>query len=133
MRAKWLRLIRWEFWPPVVFYLSVVLAVIGMGLRRRNLLAFTAVNSAMLHGGLAGESKSFILAQLEKSGCVAPFVSLPAGTRDGVELVRNTLPGLPLVVKPDVGERGKGVVVVHDSAQLSGELESRVEDTIVQQ
>ncbi|MGL5019098.1 MAG: alpha/beta fold hydrolase, partial [Luteolibacter sp.] len=132
LRAKWLRLIRWEFWPPLVFYPPVVLAVVGIGLRRRNPLAFTAVNPAIPHGGISGESKTSILRQLEKSGNVAPFVSLPAGTRDGHEMVRKALPDFPLVVKPDVGERGTGVVIVHDPSQLVGELENRSEDTIVQ-
>lgn len=132
LRAKWLRLIRWEFWPPLVFYPPVVLAVIGIGLRRRNLLAFTAVNPAIPHGGISGESKTSILRHLEKSGSVAAFVSLPAGSRGGLNLVSKLLPDFPLVVKPDVGERGSGVAIVHKSSQLAAELESRTGDTIVQ-
>jgi len=132
LRSKWQRLIRWEFWPPLVFYPPVVLAVIFMGLRRRNLLAFTAVNPAIPHGGISGESKTEILHQLEKSGCVPPFVSLSAMEEEKLKKVQAALDHFPLVVKPDVGERGTGVVIVHDQAELAREIARREEDTIVQ-
>lgn len=132
LRSKLLRLIRWEFWPPLVFYPPVVAAAILIGLRRRNLLAFTAVNPAIPHGGISGESKSEILNHLVKSGCVASFVSLPAGSVDKLASVRQHLPGFPLVVKPDVGERGTGVVIVHNESELAREIDSRTPDTIVQ-
>lgn len=132
LRSKWLRTIRWEFWPPLVFYPPVVVAVVLIGLRRRNLLAFTAVNPAIPHGGISGESKSEILNHLMESGCVASFVSLPAGTEGKLAAVRQHLPDFPLVVKPDVGERGAGVVIVHDASELAREIEYRQPDTIVQ-
>lgn len=131
-RSKWQRMIRWEFWPPLVFYPPVVMVAILMGLRRRRLLAFTAVNPAIPHGGVAGESKTDILRHLEKSGCVVPFVSLPAGASDKLMKVKAAFDHFPLVVKPDVGERGAGVVIVHDETSLAYELEKRHESTLVQ-
>lgn len=132
LRSQLQRVIRWEFWPPLVFYPPVVVAVILIGLRRRNLLAFTAVNPAIPHGGISGESKSEILYHLMASGCVAPFVRLPAGSGHKLESVRQQLSVFPLVVKPDVGERGTGVVIVHNESDLAREIESRYPDTIVQ-
>ncbi len=132
LRSKWLRLIRWEFWPPWAFYPPVVVAVIFMGLRRRNLLAFTAVNPAIPHGGIAGESKSAILNHLLPSGAVAPFLSLPAGTANRLQLVRKWNSEFPLVVKPDAGERGRDVVIVHDEESLAHEISRRDGDIIVQ-
>lgn len=130
--AKWQRLTRWEFWPPWVFYPPVVIMVFLLGLRRRNLLAFTAANPSMPHSGIAGESKSDILGHLLPSGVVAPFLSLPASTPDRLEAVRKWNPGFPLVVKPDVGERGRDVVIVHDEFSLAHEIEKRTCDTIIQ-
>ncbi len=132
LRSKWQRLIRWEFWPPLAFYPPVVVAVIVMGLRRRCLLAFTAVNPAIPHGGISGESKSEILNHLASSGCVAPFVSLPAGMEAKLKIIRSAFNSFPLVVKPDVGERGSGVVIVHDEISLAREIASREENTMVQ-
>jgi hypothetical protein len=86
------------------FYPPVVLAVVAMGLRRRNLLAFTAVNPAIPHGGISGESKTEILNHLVKSGCVAPFVSLSATDQEKLKKVEAAFDRFPLVVKPDVGE-----------------------------
>jgi membrane protein DedA with SNARE-associated domain/pimeloyl-ACP methyl ester carboxylesterase len=130
--AGWQRLVRWEFWPPWLFYPPVVIAVFLIALRRGKLLAFTAANPAIPHGGIAGESKADILSNLLPSGNVAPFLKLAAAAPDKIELVRNWNPAFPLVVKPDVGERGKGVVIVRDEASLLRELESRDADTIVQ-
>lgn len=132
LKAGWQRFIRWEFWPPMVFYPPVVIAMFLMGLRRRSLLAFTAVNPAIPHGGISGESKAAILSHLSSSGAVAPFLSLPQGTEDKLSLVSRWMTGFPLVVKPDVGERGRGVSIVHDAGELEREIESREVDTIVQ-
>jgi len=132
LRAKWLRMIRWEFWPPWVFYPPLVVVIFFIALRRGKLLAFTAVNPAMPHGGIAGESKADILGHLLPSGAVAPFLSLPTATADRIEMVRQWNPGFPLVVKPDVGERGRDVVIVHDEPSLVCEIEKRTCHTIIQ-
>lgn len=132
LQSRCQRTLRWEFWPPLIFYPPVVIAVILIGLRRRSLLAFTAVNPSIPHGGISGESKSEILKHLMKSGCVADFVSLPEGTENQLEKVKQQLPEFPLVVKPDVGERGAGVVIVQDEFELATELLSRTAHTIVQ-
>jgi pimeloyl-ACP methyl ester carboxylesterase/membrane protein DedA with SNARE-associated domain len=136
LRSHLERLRRWEFWPPFVFYPPVVLAVIIMGLRRRNLLAFTAANPGIPHSGIAGESKSLILEQLQPSGSVLPFLVIRSEQADRLSLVRAWRTehsiGLPLVVKPDQGERGRSVIIARTEAQLTREILNRTHDFIVQ-
>lgn len=138
--AAWLRWKRWEFWPPFVFYPPLAIAIIFMGLRRRCLFAFTAANPGIPHGGITGESKIDILQHLVGSGSVGRFLPIYpqlTGTDERVRLVddwRSTegIP-FPLVVKPDVGERGRGVVIVRNEEALSAELRSRPDAFLVQE
>ena len=127
------RLRRWEFWPPAVFYLPVLAYVAWLALRHRSLTLFTAANPAMPDGGFVGESKTEILSAVSDAR-VAAFRLRPgggghvdAGLQAGAEL------GYPLVVKPDVGERGAGVEIVHDPSALSARLESDDGDLVLQE
>ncbi|MEM1178876.1 MAG: alpha/beta fold hydrolase [Acidobacteriota bacterium] len=117
----WRRLTHWEFWPRWAFYPPVVLYVAWLALRHRSLTLFTAANPGIpAGGGFVGESKSTILRGLDP-GAVAPWTRIEPGDvnhrRDAVlAFVDGTdapfEPGFPVVLKPDVGERGDGVAVV---------------------
>lgn len=107
----------WEFWPMWMAYIPVVLWVLALAVRYRSLTLFTAANPGIETGGFAGESKSLILERLRPSGAVAPAA-------DGV---------FPLVVKPDVGERGTGVSIVHTADELNRALEAIEGPAILQQ
>lgn len=51
------RKLEWEFWPPQVFYLPVVLQILWLSVRYRGLRVVTAVNPGIPTGGLVGEGK----------------------------------------------------------------------------
>ena len=93
-------------------YLPVVPYILYLGLKHRSLTLFTAANPGIPAGGLAGESKSEILDQLAPSGAVAKYtvVQGPVATE------------FPVVLKPDVGERGSGVVIAHSAEELAAHL-----------
>ena len=94
------RLRRWEFWPPWLFYLPVLAWRVWPAARYRSLTVFTAANPAFPDGGLVGESGSEILGMVGNRERGARTAA--AGAGEGVAAVG----GLPVVVKPDVGERG---------------------------
>jgi hypothetical protein len=64
MIAKVSRLWRWEFWPSWLFYLPVLPWLAYLSLRYGRVLTWTAANPGIPHGGVVGESKHAILAQL---------------------------------------------------------------------
>ena len=66
LRGRWLRLRRWEFWSPWVFYPPIVLYVFWLGLRHRSLALFVLANPGIEEGGFVGESKSKILEAMGK-------------------------------------------------------------------
>ena len=110
--------------------MPVVVYVLGLGLRHRGLTLFTAANPAIPAGGFIGESKSQILAGVAAGAPerVARFARLPAELDAAArgELVRRFMAeeglGFPIVLKPDVGQRGAGVRVVRGEADLAVHL-----------
>ncbi len=131
--SKWQRTIRWEFWPPFIFYPPLALIVIWIALRRGRPLACTAVNPAIPHSGITGESKSMILDHLLPSGAVIPFLKLPDGdSSEKIAAANAWHTGFPLVIKPDVGERGKDVVIVKSQEELEAEIKRRYVPTLIQ-
>lgn len=128
--GKWRRLTRWEFWPMWAVYPPVAVYCLCLAVKHRGATVFTAVNPGIgAGGGLVGESKSEILTGLAGAGdAVAEWVRVDAGgmeTRWDVVKRFVETHGWPVVLKPDVGERGSGVVIARDEAQarvaLAGE------------
>lgn len=122
-RGRLLRVRHWEFWPMWAFYPPLALYILWQGLRRGRLTAFTAINPSMPLGGLLGESKSDILDGLVGIGEALPsWRRLPPGSpEDRVAALRRFLEerklDYPVVLKPDTGERGRGVAVACSEAE----------------
>ncbi len=138
--GAWRRLTRWEFWPAWLVNVPVVLYAAVQALRHRSSTVFTAVNPAMPAGGFVLESKVEILAALGAGGApIARFARLPAEHTQEQRLstVHAFLAehGLdfPVVVKPDVGQRGEGVTVVKNAEALAAHLETATGEAIVQE
>jgi pimeloyl-ACP methyl ester carboxylesterase/membrane protein DedA with SNARE-associated domain len=141
LRGTWRRWRHWEFWPPWLLYAPLVPWIAWQALRWRGLALVTAVNPAIPGGGLAGESKGDILAALAAAdpSCVARTGRIPAGLPIPVRAarVRAFLAcerlGFPIVLKPDVGERGRGVRVVRSEDALLHYLEEHPGALLVQE
>lgn len=127
--AYWLgkRAPRWEFWPAWVAYLPLVPYFLYLAIRHRSFTLFTAANPGIPSGGLAGESKSQILSHLSDA---AEYILIPP---NGLEDAQRFIDGnFPVVLKPDVGERGTGVAIIRSFSELTGYLKQASGDTIVQ-
>ena len=129
-RGRLLRIRHWEFWPMWAFYPPLALYILWQGLRRRGLTAFTAINPAMPLGGLLGESKSDILDGLAGIGEALPaWRHLPTSNREErVAALHRFLEDedldYPVVLKPDTGERGRGVAVARSDAEAAAFFEA---------
>ena len=121
-RGRLARYARWEFWPPWAAYLPVIPYLLWLGVKHRSLTLFTAANPGIPSGGFVGESKSEILARLP---CVPEFfVVYPGESIDVAEF--------PVVLKPDVGERGAGVSIARTQTDVRRYLAAARTPTIVQ-
>jgi pimeloyl-ACP methyl ester carboxylesterase len=138
--ASWLRLTHWEYWPTWVTYMPVGLYVIGLMLKHRSATVFTAVNPAILAGGFVGESKIEILRSLGAAGervARSGFIDgqLAAGEKimRANQFIRSCNLDLPVVLKPNAGQRGSGVVVARTWPDLTSYLEQSRVDTVIQE
>lgn len=127
--GRWQRVIRWEFWPPWFFYPPLILWLFRLGVRYRGLTVFTAANPAMPSSGFIGESKLDILRAVgDPDRQIAPFADLPGGAYAATRLeplhafMRDRGVDWPVVLKPDVGQRGIGVAVVRSAAEATAYL-----------
>lgn len=125
----------WEFWPPWAAYIPLVPYLLYLGLKHRSLTLFTLANPGLASGGFVGECKSSILAKLTN---VAPFELIPGSLSPEARLeaakrflARNGL-HCPVVLKPDVGERGRGVAIAKNESELDSYLRVVAGDTIIQ-
>lgn len=110
---------RWEFWPAWLFYLPVAGQILRLMIRHRSVMLPTAANPGILTGGLVGESKYETLRELRERfpEFTAPTWRLEPGNalarlRRLQELLEHREVALPLVLKPDLGQRGLGVRVI---------------------
>lgn len=134
------RIRHWEFWPAWIFYLPVIAYLGYLSLRYRSLTLFTLANPSIPGGGFIGESKAQILEGLEGAG---EFIARAQLIRSALEpeerlgiarrfMNENRLV-FPVVVKPDAGQRGSGVVIVRDEAQLERCLDRVQTDMLIQE
>jgi len=136
--VSWSRAIRWEFWPSWLFYIPVVLYIIFRSLRSVRLLSFTASNPGLDAGGFVGERKDQSLMMLaQHAPDLTPAVSLIARSLPESERMARLEQsidrlGFPLVIKPNVGQRGRGVTVVRNVQQAFEMMAMAPEDVLVQ-
>ncbi|MDZ7343111.1 MAG: alpha/beta fold hydrolase [candidate division KSB1 bacterium] len=138
--SSYRRVTRWEFWPLWVFYIPIVIYILYLGLKHRGLTLFTAVNPAIPESGFIGESKSAILQGLSSAnGFVARYLVIKKDLPKDARLQRacafmaaNDLT-FPIVIKPDQGQRGAGVTIIHTDTQLEECLAGVDFDVIVQE
>jgi hypothetical protein len=121
---RWRRLVRWEFWPPYLFYPPVVAYIVYLGARFRSWTLFTAANPAIPSGGFVGESKYQIIEGLKNASLWLPSSTLLPQGEPGQRLaLAQEFMGqhrlqFPVVLKPDAGQRGSGVGIVRSPEQL---------------
>ncbi|MEX0774228.1 MAG: alpha/beta fold hydrolase [Phycisphaeraceae bacterium] len=137
LRAKVSRLWRWEFWPMGLFYVPVLPWIALLAVRYRSLAVISAANPAIPLGGFVGESKLDILARLPAEHVL--FACRIEGGEPAVrfDALRQHMleQGLdyPIVLKPDVGERGAGVRLVQSPADAQAYFAAHAEPVLAQQ
>ena len=136
--SRYRKLTHWQYWWPIIIYTPVTFYIIYLGIKYRCLTLFTAANPALPDGGFVGESKSSILELFEDSSVVALYKRIPFDDFQNMltvadEFLRDNDLSFPVVLKPDVGERGKGVRIIKDRYALKDYLSECSEDVIIQE
>jgi hypothetical protein len=118
-RPFFIRLLHWEYWSFNAVYAWVLPIWALLALRARSFFFFSASNPTIESGGFLMESKKKIYDLLPPQFYPRTLLFTP-GTPVEVVLEKITAEGFtyPLVAKPDIGGRGRGVQKIEDAAGL---------------
>ena len=140
LAAKFKRFKNWEFWPPYIIYFPVCCYIAYLGLKYKSLTVFTAANPAIPDGGFIGESKADILRLFSTYGSKMPrftYINSDLTKQEQIEnahlFIENNRLSFPVVVKPNEGQRGAGVVIATDQNQLDDTIRSVKYNLIIQE
>lgn len=131
----WLiRLVRYEYWPFWLFYLPMAPCWVWQAIKSKSLTWFTATNQNIEMGGFFGESKMDILRQIgpqykAKSFFVEKGTSFPKL----LSIIENEEFTFPIILKPNVGERGFEVEKIDNVDGLKAYHVKGCQDFIIQQ
>ena len=116
------RWFQWEFWPAWLFYIPVGIHYLFLACKYRGIALPTVSNPGIETGGMIGESKMALLEELMR---VAPNHTAEAHMIAGEtfedrvnnlrEIMEQNAMNFPVIIKPDVGQRGSGVRKVVDT------------------
>ncbi|MEM8490005.1 MAG: hypothetical protein AAF756_04190 [Pseudomonadota bacterium] len=109
-----------EFWPPRLFELPYYLALLALCARHRlSPMSLAKANYALDHGELALGSKYATQMAFDQSLFPATLL-LTDGTSGSGDQAKQFAEehGFPVIMKPEIGSVGKGVMRLADSAEL---------------
>lgn len=124
----------WEYWPFNVLYIPVYPYFTWQIIKRRSYFFFTASNPSIDFGGMLGESKSAIFDIIPEQ--YIPFTHKLAPDADVATITQlMTVNNLqyPVILKPDVGERGWMVRKIKNDQELAAYLEEIKVDFLLQE
>ncbi|MEM9897697.1 MAG: hypothetical protein AAF789_15165, partial [Bacteroidota bacterium] len=125
------KMLNWEFWPFWLIYLPVFPYYLFLSLKHRSPFFFSASNPSIEHGGMFGERKSLIFDLIPPEYYPATFNT----ANKSWQVIRKEAQkiGYPLIIKPDVGERGLLVSEIPNEADLKEYLNRYEVDFLLQE
>jgi hypothetical protein len=117
LQQRWYKFRHWEFWSFNAIYLPIVPYYIFLSAKAKSFFFFNAANPSIKNGGFLMESKWDIYQQL-------PAHTYPAtcfvkkGSPENVVLAMAASFRFPFIAKPDIGAKGRGVVLVKNEKEL---------------
>jgi hypothetical protein len=106
----WIRLLHWEYWSFNTVYAPIYPIFIFLCLRARSFFFYGASNPKIKNGGFLGESKKDIFALVPAQWQPRTlFFSKGSIPESVLEKLKQAQFRFPLIGKPDIGARGRGV------------------------
>lgn len=129
-----IRLTAWEYWPFGIVQFPLIIYWLWLSLRARSLLFFSASNPAIVLGGMFGESKNDVLKLIpEQYKPKTVLVTAPATVEKVLQLLSDNNFSLPVIFKPDLGERGYMVKKISSEEQVEQYLKVLKKDFLIQE
>ncbi|MRT94101.1 hypothetical protein [Ancylomarina sp. 16SWW S1-10-2] len=129
-----IKLTNFEFWPTWFFYAPMFLYGVVLSIKSKSFAYFTATNPEMEFGGAYGTDKTKFLKLLDsKYQTKGFFVAKETSSENIIKLMTENDITFPIIAKPNVGERGRGVEKIDNKIDLDNYLKIIVEDLIIQE
>ena len=118
-RPFFIKLFNWEYWSFNTVYFPILIYWVWLALKARSLFFFSASNPSILNGGFLMESKKAIYDILPE-GLYPKTIYIKTGTESNhvMDLVKTHQLSFPLIAKPDLGGRGRGVKKLNSCEDL---------------
>jgi len=119
-RPFFIRLFNWEYWSFTSVYILIYPVWIYLCIRARSFFFFSASNPSIKNGGFLNESKKDIAPLIPQH--LQPktlYFSLPANGNIVLKQLKENGLSYPLIGKPDIGGRGRGVKALKDDEDVS--------------
>lgn len=130
----WIKLTKYEYWPVGLLFLpGIIIFWPILAIRARALLYFTAANPGIPLGGFFGEKKYDIIKDIPKEYLPQTLLVNKDDIGDVVSVANKHNFSYPLVVKPNIGERGKDVVIVNNESELVKHTKHFSDDIMLQE
>ncbi len=119
----------WEYWPLVCVYLPMAPLWLWLSVKARSFCFFGAANPGMRNAGFAGESKHKIYSLMPWGSYPETLLCKAGCSQEKMQLLlASASMKLPLIAKPDIGERGNQVKLLETTDDLDAyRLRSRVD------
>lgn len=129
-----IKLRSWEYWPFGIVQFPVILYFFWLSLRSRSFIFFSASNPGITMGGMFGESKYDILKKIPAQyRAPSTLVTLPSTTAEVLNILQKHNLKLPVIFKPDLGERGFMVKKINDEKDVAQYIDKTKVDFIAQE
>lgn len=129
-----IRLVNWEYWPFFIVYFPFFFYWLWLSAKARSFFFFNAANPTIENGGYLMESK-YNISKLIPSAYHPKTFLVAAGTP--YKRVENIMQengfAFPVVAKPDIGMKGKGVRKIDNRQQLEQYTQSTKVDFLIQE
>ncbi|MBC7950137.1 MAG: NRDE family protein [Chitinophagaceae bacterium] len=133
-RTILIRARHWEYWPFHLVYFPVYIYWMWLSIKARSFFFFSMANPLIKNAGFLLESKKQIY-DLMPAGCY------PAGILCRIGITQNELQRVlsdkkltfPMIAKPDIGQRGVQVKLLHSMADLYAYSASMKVDFLLQE
>lgn len=133
-RPFFIRLLHWEYWSFHTVYVWVYPIWLLLCLRARSFFFFSASNPTIENGGFLFESKKKIYDIIPQEFYPRTILIVP-GEADEVisKKIEDAGISYPMIVKPDIGGKGRGVKKVDTRSELLAYIKKFPFDMLVQE
>ncbi len=128
------KIAHWEYWSTFTIYLPLLPVWLYCAYKARTLLFFHGANPSIKYGGMAMESKKEIYDLIPENFIPKTFfISTENHFKEILIRFRSQEIAFPVIVKPDIGLKGLGVVQIENLNELEDYQKNNDCDFLIQE